>query len=160
MSARKRDDWDDDWDDEPAVKRKKKTEEVEPGGLTTSRILLGLAVLVVAALIVGGVLMREPMQLSEVPPQLVGTWTCNDEEHSDLWVEFERDAVTFGTGGTSRLRCRVLGSNADTAGSVHRFVVKYKDMAGDKHLREILVDASGTVLRFADRPDLRYNRYD
>jgi hypothetical protein len=100
------------------------------------------------------------MQLSEVPAQLIGTWTCDNEEHSDLWVEFERDAVTFGTGGTGRLRCRVLGSNADTTGSVYRFAVKYKDMAGDKHLKEILMDESGTALRFTDRPDLRYSRYD
>jgi len=161
MSARRRDEWDDDdWDDDDEVVAKKvKRAPRGEGRLTTRRILIGLAVVAVAALVIGNILTREDMQLTEVPPLLVGTWTCVDPEHSDLWVEFRPEWVSFGTGGTGRNKCRVLGVNEDAMGEVRRFTVLYSDMARTEHFTELLVDASGDSLRFTDRPSLRYTRY-
>lgn len=159
MSARRRDDWDDWDDDDEVVTKKVKPVPRGESRLTTRRILIGLAVVAVAALVIGNLLTREAMQLTEVPPLLVGTWTCVDPEHSDLWVEFRPEWVTFGTGGTGRNKCRVLGVNEDPMGEARRFTVLYSDMARTEHLTELLVDASGDSLRFTDRPNLRYTRY-
>ena len=152
MSGRRRDDWDD-WDDEPVVVERK------PSVVSTRRILIGLVVVAVLAVVVGGRMTREPMRYSEVPDALLGTWTCDHPEHSDLWIEFERERVSFGTGGTGSNNCRVLGVDEEAVGNLRQFVVLYKDMAGRKHRRELLLDASGESLRFTDRPALAYSRY-
>jgi hypothetical protein len=128
--------------------------------LTTPRILIGLAIVTVVALVIGSVVLHEEMQLAEIPPQLIGTWTCGHQEHSDLWVEFDRNWITFGTGGTGNLRCEVIGANADKVGGLDRFVVQYRDMARKRHFREILVDSAKGELRFVDEPGLVWNRYD
>jgi hypothetical protein len=154
MSTGKRDEWDD-WDEEPEVKK-----EPRKRVLTTSRILIGLAAVTVLGLVVGRVFVHEGMQLSEVPPQLIGTWTCGHQEHSDLWVEFARNWITFGTGGTGNLRCEVIGANAEKVGGLDRFVVQYRDMARKRHFREILLDTAKGELRFADQPGLVWSRYD
>jgi hypothetical protein len=151
MVRSRRDDWDD-WDDEP-----EKVED-KPSLFTTRRILIGLALTAFAALILGGVLRQEQMQFGEVPDVLVGTWTCDDPVHSDLWLEFTRDSVVFGE-RTSRLKYRVLGVDLDPVGNIRRFSVLYKDMAGKKHYLELLLDASADTLRRTDRPALAYQRY-
>lgn len=153
MSARRRDDWDD-WDDEPAES------PPSPGLLSTSRILVGLAVLVVLALVFGALVTRDSMEFGEVPPQLVGTWICDDEAHSDLWVEFEPGWMSVGTGGTGKTRNRVVGVDVERVGGLERVVVRYRDMAGRDHFAEIRLDAAKGELRFADQPQRSWSRYD
>ena len=76
MVAR-RDDWD---DDEP------QNTEKGPGLLSTPRILGTLAVLVIVALAIGSVVKEEELASKEIPPQLIGLWTCSDPEKFQSWL--------------------------------------------------------------------------
>lgn len=153
MTARRRDEWDD-WDDEAEA------DSAAPGLLTTPRILIGLIAVVAVALVFGALVTRDTMQSSEIPAELIGTWTSDDPAASDLWVEFRRDSIIFGTGGTGKLKCRVIGIDAEEVGGLDRFVVRYRDMARKKHLKEIRLNAAKNELWFTDQPGRRWSRYD
>ena len=134
-------------------------EEEPPGPITTRRIIIGLAVLVVIVIVGARWALRETYELQEVPPKLVGFWTCDDPERSDWYVDFARHSVTFGTGGTSRLKCDVLGLNSEERGGVGHFTVLYRDMARRKNITEVLLEASGTEIRFTDEPGVIWKKY-
>ena len=147
---------DDEWDD-----FEEEVEEERPQGiLSTTRILAALAVLVVVAVVTAKVIDYDPPDLREVPPRLIGLWTCDDPAQSDHYVEFRREFVIFGTGGTGDIKCRVSGIDAEKVGNVDRFTVRYRDMAGIKHRRSMLLDESGTVLRFTDQPSVRWSFFE
>ena len=131
-----------------------------PGLLTTPRILAALAVVVVAALVIGSFVKKEDLEFSEIPPQLIGLWTCSDPGKSDYFVQFRREFVTFGTGGTGQVKCDVIGINVEEIGDVTKFTVHYLDMARTKIVRQILLDPSGNELRFTDESNLRWVRFD
>ena len=150
MVAR-RDDWD---DDEP------QNTEKGPGLLSTPRILGTLAVLVIVALAIGSVVKEEELASKEIPPQLIGLWTCSDPEKSDFFVDFRRDSIIFGTGGTGKIKCRVIGVNLEQVGDVNKYTVHYRDMARNKIVRQILVDPAGDELRFTDEAGLRWVRFE
>ena len=139
-------------------------EEIEAeqpkGFLSTSRILAALAVLVVVAVVVARVIAWDPPDLREVPPPLIGLWTCDDPARSDHYVEFRREFVIFGNGGAGDIKCRVSGLDAEKVGNVDRFTVRYRDMAGIKHRTSMLLDESGTVLRFTDQPAVHWSRVE
>ena len=145
---------DDEWDD-----FEEEIEEVRPPGiLSTTRILVGLAVLMVVSVVAAKIIGYDPPDLSEVPPQLIGLWSCDDPDQSDHYVEFRREFIIFGTGGTGDLKCRVSGLDTEKTGNVDRFTVRYRDMAGIKHRISMLLDESGTVLLFTDQPSVRWSR--
>ena len=145
---------DDDWDD-----LEEEIEEVRPPGiLSTTRILVGLAVLMVVAVVAAKIIGYDPPDLSEVPPRLIGLWSCDDPAQSDHYVEFRREFVIFGTGGTGDLKCRVSGLDTEKTGNVDRFTVRYRDMAGIKHRISMLLDESGSVLLFTDQPSVHWSR--
>jgi hypothetical protein len=145
---------DDEWDE-----FEEEIEEERPQGfLSTTRILAAAGVLVVVALVAATIIAYDPPDLMEVPPRLIGLWTCDDPAQSDFYVEFRRDFVIFGTGGTGDIKCRVSGLDVEKVGNVDQFTVRYRDMAGIKHRTTMLLDESGTVLRFTDRPSVRWSR--
>ncbi len=76
----------DDWDDSEAM-----TSEKGPGLLSTPRILAALAVVVVVALVIGGVVKKEDLQFNEVPPRLMGLWTCSDRGEIGLFCRFQTE---------------------------------------------------------------------
>jgi len=109
---------DDEWDDfEECIE-----EERSQGLLSTTRILAAAGVLVVVALVAATII--------AYPPRLIGLWTCDDPAQSDFYVEFRREFVIFGTGGTGDVKCRVLGLDTEKAGDADHFTVRYRDMAG------------------------------
>jgi hypothetical protein len=145
----------DDWDDFEEVEEK----EQKPGILTTSRILVGLAVAVVVVLVVARLSAEKP-QYSEVTPRLIGLWTCQHPEFSDQYVEFRRDAIVFGTGGTGVVKNKVSGMNVEKMGGADRYTIFYRDMAGTELYKDILLDETGMVLRFTDSADTLWTRYE
>jgi hypothetical protein len=147
---------DDPWDDF----EEKKEEKRSLGALTTPRILVGLAVLAVVAVVVARMISLDPPDLTEMPPQLIGLWSCDDPARSDHYVEFRREFVTFGTGGTGTVKFRVSGIDVEKVGTVDGFTVRYRDLAGIKHRTSMLLDETGTVLRFNDEPSVRWSRVD
>ncbi len=146
-------DFDDDWDDLDVA-----GSERPRWGLTTPRILAVLAVLVVVAMVAARVMNREPMEIREVPPPLIGLWTTDDQEKSDHFVEFRRKTVRLGTGGTSDVRVKVLGLNDETIGGVGHVTLYYRDLAGTRHAMEMLLDETGEELRFMDQPGIVWTR--
>lgn len=147
---------DDAWDDLEEQKEKKRP----PGVLTTPRILVGLAVLAVIAVVTAKIISYDPPDLTEMPPQLIGLWGCDDPARSDHYVEFRRKFVVFGRGGTGTVKFRVSGIDVEKVGTVDGFTVRYRDLAGVKHRTSMLLDETGTVLRFNDEPSVRWTRLD
>jgi len=146
----------DDWDDDVVVKKKPQ----RPDGLTTRRILWGLAVVAIAAVVLGSLLSKDAFDFQEAPSRLVGVWTCEDPERSDLWVEFRGDFVIFGTGGTGTMKYRILGGNVEKVGEIERYKIFFRDLAGKEHNREILLAPPGNSLRFADEPITSWTRFE
>jgi hypothetical protein len=146
----------DDWDDDVVVKKKPQ----RPDGLTTRRILWGLAVVAIAAVVLGSLLSKDAFDFQEAPSRLVGVWTCEDPERSDLWVEFRGDFVIFGTGGTGTMKYRILGGNVEKVGEIERYKIFFRDLAGKEHNREILLAPPGNSLRFADEPSTSWTRFE
>jgi len=157
MRMRSKDEWNDDWDDEDVVVKK---EPRGPGVLSTRRILWSLVAVAIVAVVVGSLVARDTFQFKEAPPQLLGMWTCSDPERSDLWLEFRREFVEFGTGGTGTVKYRILGVKFDQVGEISRYDVFYRDLAGKEHNREFLLAASNDTLRLADDPGTDWVRYD
>jgi len=128
--------------------------------VTTPRILAALVLLVFVAVMTAGIMNRVPMQLGEVPPSLIALWTCNDPERSDFYVEFRRQFVRLGTGGTGHVKWRVVGVNFETIGEVEHFTLYYRDLAGSRLVMEMLLDRSGEDLRFMNRPGTVWTRFN
>jgi hypothetical protein len=145
---------DDDWDDRGSIEDKRPV-----GILTTRRIVAALAVLVVVVVVTAKVVNRQPMGLRDVPPSLIGLWTCDDQEKSDHFVEFQLQSIRLGTGGTSDVKFEVLGLNAETIGEVGHFTLYYRDLAGNRHEMEMLLDETGEELRFMDHPGAVWTRF-
>jgi len=153
--ARRYDD-DDDWDEIEEFEE----EEQEPGILTTTRILVGLLVVVVVAIVVARLVLLEKPEFAEVTPRLFGLWTTSHPEYTDQYVEFRRDTVTFGTGGTGVVKFKVSGMDTEKVGDIDRYTVFYRDLAGTKHTVGLFLDEPGVVLRFTDSAEARWTRYE
>ncbi len=153
MAARRYDDWDEDDELEELEL------EEEPGVLTTTRILLGLLVLVVIAIIAARIVLWEKPEFAEVSPRLIGIWTTTYPEDNDRYVEFRKDTIKFGLGGTREVKFRVLGMDVDKVGDIDQFVVYYRDLAGTPHEIQMFLDESGEVLRFTDSAEARWTRW-
>ena len=135
-------------------------DEEPPGAITTRRILIAVAVLAVVIVVVSQIAFREPLEYREIPPRLIGMWTCEDPERSDWYMDFARESITFGLGGTTRLKCSVVGLNSERIGEVDHHTIHYRDMAKKKHIMEILLDGSGTEIRRTDEPGVIWKRYE
>lgn len=155
MRMGKKDDWDDDWDDD-VVKKKPPGPEL----LTTSRILWGLVAVFVVAVIVGSVVSRDEFQFEQSPSRLLGMWSCDDPERSDIWVEFRPEFIVFGTGGTGTLKARILGIKFEQVGEIERYTVFYRDLAGKEHIKEAVLTPAADKLRFAEEPGVDWTRFD
>ena len=131
----------------------------EPGFLTTPRILVGLAAVVLISIAVArGVLLEKP-EYTEVAPRLLGLWTTSHPEYSDRFVEFRKDAVIIGTGGTSSVKYSVDGMDSETVGDVDRYTIFYRDLAGTEHEMGLFLEEGGEVLRFTDSADASWTRF-
>jgi len=65
-------------------------------------------------------------------------------------VEFQKNRVIFGTGGTGVVKFEVSGMDAEKVGDIDRYTVFYRDLAGTRLFVDVLLDESGEVLRFTD----------
>jgi hypothetical protein len=148
--------YDDDWDDEELDELE--TEE-GPGILTTPRILVGLLVIILISIFVARFVLVEKPEFAEVTPRLFGLWTTAHPEYSDQYVEFKKNTVIFGTGGTGFVIYRVLGMDTEKVGDVDRYTIYYRDMAGRRHEANLFMEEPGEILRFTDQADVRWKRW-
>lgn len=147
---------DDDWDDLEELEE----EDRKPGILTTTRILVGLLVVVVVAIVAARLVLFEKPEYAEVTPRLFGVWTTSHPEFTDRYVEFQKNRVIFGTGGTGVVKFAVLGMDTEKIGDIDHYTVFYRDLAGTKHTVDVLLDEAGEVLRFTDSADASWTRYE
>jgi len=133
-------------------------ERPKTAAVTKPRIVAVLAVLVVVVVV--WVVNRERFEFNEVPSSLIGLWTTDDQEKSDQFVEFKPETIRLGTGGTSDVRFKVLGLNAETIGGVEHLTLYYRDLAGTRHAMEMLLDEAGEELRFMDQPRAVWTRLE
>jgi hypothetical protein len=145
---------DDDWDDFEEFE-----EEAEPGILTTTRILVGLLVVLVVAILVARLVLREKPEFAELTPRLLGLWTTTNPEFNDRYVEFQKNRVIFGTGGTGVVKFKVSGMDAEKVGDIDRYTVFYRDLAGTRLFVDVFLDEPGEVLRFTDSAEARWTRF-
>jgi hypothetical protein len=146
---------DDDWDD-----LDEREEEEKPGLLTTTRILVALAVVVVVAIVVARFVTHEKPEFSEISPRLIGVWMTTQPEFNDQYVEFEKNRVIFGTGGTGEVKFKVSGMDTEKIGDIEKYTVFYSDLAGTKRFVSLFLDEPGEVLRFTDSAEARWTRYE
>jgi hypothetical protein len=146
----------DDWDDLEEFEE----EEREPGILTTTRILVGLLVVVVVAIVVARLVFWENPEYSEVSPRLFGLWTTSHPEVNDQYIEFRSNTVTFGTGGTGVVKYKVYGMDVDEVGDLTKYTIFYRDLAGTDHTVDVVLDAPGQELWFTDSADARWTRFE
>jgi hypothetical protein len=147
--------YDDDWDD-----FEEHEEEKGPGVLTTTRILVALLVMVVVAIVVARLVLFEKPEFAEVTPRLFGLWTTTHPEFNDRYVEFEKNRVIFGTGGTGVVKFKVSGMDVEKVGDIDHYTVFYRDLAGTKHTVDLFLDEAGEILRFTDSAEVRWVRYE
>lgn len=146
---------DDEWDDFEEYE-----EEAEPGILTTSRILVGLLVVFVVAIVSARLVLWEKPEFSELTPRLFGLWTTTYPELNDRYVEFEKNRVIFGTGGTGVVKFNVSGMDTERIGDIDHYTVFYRDLAGTRHTVDVILDAPGEVLWFTDSAEARWTRFE
>jgi hypothetical protein len=138
------------------IRRVAAAKERPKAALTKPRIVAVVAVLVAAVAVM--VVNREHFDLEKVPSSLIGLWTTDNQEMSDQFVEFRSETFRLGTGGTSDVKFEVLGLNAETIGGVGHLTLHYRDLAGTRHVMEMLLDETGEELRFMDHPGAVWTR--
>lgn len=145
---------DEDWEDLEDF------EELEkPGILTTTRILVGLLVVVVIVIVVARLVLFEKPEFAEVSPRLFGLWTTSHPEYTDRYVEFQKNTVVFGTGGTGVVKFKVSGMDTERVGDIDRYTIHYRDLAGTRHVVSLFLDERGETLRFTDSADVHWTRW-
>ena len=147
--------YDDDWDDFEEIE-----EEKSPGILTSTRIVVALLVMVVAAIVVARLVFLEKPEFSEITPRLFGLWTTSHPEFSDRYVEFEKNRIIFGTGGTGVVKFKVSGMDVEKIGDIDHYTIFYRDLAGTRHIVDFFLDEPGKVLRFTDSAEARWTRFE
>lgn len=148
--------YDDDWDDEEFEGLEI---EEEPGILTTTRILVGLLVVVLVAIVVARLVLFEKPEFAEVTPRLFGLWTTSHPEYNDRYMVFRKNEVVFGTGGTGVVKYKVYGMNTEKVGDVDRYTILYRDLAGTKREVNVFMEETGDILRFTDAAEARWIRW-
>jgi len=148
--------YDDDWDDDELEQL---DIEEKPGILTTTRILVGLLVVTFVLIVVARVVLFEKPEFAEVTPRLFGLWTTSHPEYSDRYVEFRKNDVIFGTGGTGVVKYEVYGMDIEKVGDIDRYTIFYRDLAGTKHETNVFMEETGDVLRFTDAAEARWTRW-
>jgi len=148
--------YDDDWDDEEFEGLEI---EEEPGILTTTRILVGLLVVVLVAIVVARLVLFEKPEFAEVTPRLFGLWTTSHPEYNDRYVVFRKNEVVFGTGGTGVVKYKVYGMNTEKVGDVDRYTILDRDLAGTKREVNVFMQETGDILRFTDAAEARWIRW-
>jgi hypothetical protein len=151
-----RPDYDDDWDDDELDQLEI---EDEPGILTTTRILVGLVLVMLVSIVVARLVLFEKPEFAEVTPRLFGLWTTSHPENSDRYVEFRKNDVIFGTGGTGVVKYKVLGMDTDRVGDIDQYTIFYRDLAGAKREVNLFIEEPGEILRFTDNAEVRWTRW-
>ena len=127
--------------------------------MTFRRALIWVAVIFVCVLLVGGLLDRPDLDSKTVPESLVGEWTSDHPEYSDRYLTMTSKSITFGIGGTSFVKYTVLGIEEEQVEGVDMIILHFRDVAGTKYKRTMVVESTGARIYFESQPAVVWQRY-
>ena len=134
-------------------------EPESPRSITTRRALIGVAVIVVVALVAGRFLFDRGYDLKTVPPSLVGEWTSDNPEYSDRYITLTPRNIVFGVGGTASVTYTILGIREEQVDDVDQLILHFRDVSGTRFERAVILDPSGAHMHFASQPGVIWQRY-
>jgi hypothetical protein len=133
--------------------------EPEPKrAMTLRRALIWTAVISVFAILAGGLLDRPHFDSKTVPVSLVGEWTSDHPEYSDRYLKMTPKSITFGIGGTSFVKYTVLGVEKEQVEGVDMIILHFRDVAGTKFKRTVVVESPGARMYFKSQPAVIWQR--
>ena len=127
--------------------------------MTFRRALIWVAVIFVCVLLVGGLLDRPDLDSKTVPESLVGEWTSDHPEYSDRYLTMRSKSITFGVGGTSFVKYTVVGIEKEQVEGVDMIILHFRDVAGTKFKRTMVVESAGARIYFESQPAVVWQRY-
>jgi hypothetical protein len=131
--------------------------EPEPT-MTLRQALIWVAVIFVVAIFVARMLDRPDLDSKTVPEALVGEWTSDHPEYSDRYLKMTSKSITFGIGGTSYVRYTVVGIKEEQVDGVDMIILHFRDVAGTKFERTIVVESPGARMYFKSQPAVIWKR--
>jgi hypothetical protein len=95
----------------------------------------------------------------DVPPELVGRWTTDDERFDGRAMEFTSQSVTFETGIEPPTMHAVVAIDSDeTAGSERAMIIRYLGEGGGESTLTLRYDTSTQTVRLENRRDVLWTR--
>jgi len=133
--------------------------EPEPKPVVSMRRVV-ISVLVIAAcvVLVGRLLDRPNLDSNTVPEALVGEWISDHPEYSDRYLKMKSKNITFGTGGTSYVTYTILGIEEEQVDGVDMIILHFRDVAGTRFERSIVVESAGARMYFKSQPAVIWQR--
>jgi hypothetical protein len=133
--------------------------EPEPErAMTLRRAVIWVAVIFVVIILVGTLLDRPKLDSKTVPGSLVGEWTSDHPEYSDRYLTITPKSITFGIGGTSFVKYTVIGTRDEQVEGVDKIILHFRDVAGTKFRRSIVVESPGARIYFESQPAVIWKR--
>jgi hypothetical protein len=127
--------------------------------LLKRRVLIWTPVIIIFGLLIFLLLDRPHYDSKTVPEALVGEWTSDLPQYSDRYLKLAPSSITFGTGGTSFVKYKILGIEKEQIEGVDTLYLNFQDVAGTKFRRAIVVGPSGNTLHFASQPAVVWKRF-
>jgi len=126
--------------------------------LITRRVLIWAVIIALGALLVSVWLSGPDYVSKTVPDSLVGDYTCDLPQYSDRYLTLTPTSITFGTGGTSFVKYTILGIETEEFGGVENVILHFRDVAGTKYMRRIVVDSPGSTFHFSSQSQVVWKR--
>ncbi len=126
--------------------------------ITMRRALISVVIIAVFVVLAGNLLNRPDLDSKTVPESLVGDWTSDHPEYSDRFLKVTPNSIAFGTGGTSFVRYRILGIEQEQVEGVNKIILHFRDVAGTKFKRTMVVESPGARMYFVSQPAVTWQR--
>jgi hypothetical protein len=129
-----------------------------PRVIMMRRIKIWAAIIAGVAVLALGVFNRQSYDSKTVPEFLIGEWTSSNPEYSDRYVTLTPTGITFGTGGTSYIKYRILGIVQEEVDGADTIVLHFRDVAGTTFQRRVVVGPSSLTMHFKSQPTVIWQR--
>jgi hypothetical protein len=134
--------------------------EPEPPQVVRRRRLLVWGTAIAVSVILAAPLLVQPgYDAKTVPSQLVGEWTSSHPEYSDRYITMTPTSITFGVGGTSSVKYKVMGMIKAEDAEDNSVELFFQGVGGTEFKKSIVVKSSGDEMYFASQPTVVWQRY-
>jgi hypothetical protein len=132
--------------------------EPEPK-MTLRRALIWVVGIAVFVVLAGSLFDRPDIDSKTVPESLIGEWASDHPEYSDRYLEMTSKSITFGIGRTSFIKYTVIGVKEEQVEGVSKTILHFRDVAGTKFKRTIVIESPGAQMYFESQPAVVWQRY-